>query len=118
MLTICFADEQCVKRYFEWYQDGLLEGNDVSVLDTITMNTIPDGSSFGQMCLVYCVEAESCKTTLLATRGSTHTCVLVGIAGDDVTETAYLPNALSWNEPWHTLWNQLGGPPDKCPIME
>ena len=99
------------------YPDALLDGSSVTVLESIPMRVIPEGSTHGKMCLVLCVESQSCGAAVLATRGSTQTCVLLGIMGANVTDVPYTPGSPSLNEPWQTVWNQLGGPPNNTLVF-
>ncbi len=84
----------------------------MTVLDITPLYTVPEGSTHGEMCLVQCVEVQDCHAAVLATRRSTHTCVLLSTVGGNATEIPYLPGSPTWTEPWPTVWNQLGGPPN------
>ena len=99
-------------KNFTQYSNAILEGNNLAVLENTPLYTIPEGSTHGQMCLVQCVGIQDCHAALLTTRESTQTCVLLSTVGGTATETPYLPDSSTWNEPWQTLWNQLSGPPN------
>ncbi len=88
----------------------------MTILDNTPISITPDGSTPGQVCLLQCMEAELCSDALLATRGASHTCILLGRVGTNVTEVAYDSANPTLNEPWQTMWNQLGAPPQNTLI--